>query len=226
MADPELPRAPSPQLVFFDLDGTITRRDTLFGYVLGFALRHPWRLVGFMGVLPTLLRFALRLADHGELKGALIRSVMGGASRDQVSAWTRTWIPRLQRRGVFPEALAAIAAHRKAGDHLVLMTATVDLYVPELTTALGLDEHLCSEVRWEGDRLDGRLAGENVRDEEKARRLRQVLPRFPGRPIIGYGNSRPDLAHLRLVDRAVIVNARPRLRRAAADLPVTFKTWL
>jgi phosphoserine phosphatase len=41
VADPELPRAPSPQLVFFDLDGTITRRDTLSGYVFGFALRHP-----------------------------------------------------------------------------------------------------------------------------------------------------------------------------------------
>lgn len=226
MADPELPRAPSPQLVFFDLDGTITRRDTLFGYVLGFALRHPWRLAGFVAVLPTLLRFALGLSDHGELKGSLIRSVMGGAPREEVAAWTRAWIPRLLRRGAFPEALAAIATHRAAGDHLVLMTATVDLYAPELAAALGLDECICSEIRWDGDRLDGRLAGENVRDEEKAHRLRRALSRFPGRPIMGYGNSRPDLAHLRLVDRAVLVNAPPRLRKAAADLPVTFKTWL
>lgn len=226
MADPELPRAPSPQLVFFDLDGTITRRDTLFGYVLGFALRHPWRLPGFIAVLPTLLRFALRRADHGELKGALIRRVMGGASRSEVDAWTREWIPRLLRRGVFPEALSTIALHRRAGDHLVLMTATVDLYVPSLTAALGFDEWVCSEVRWEGERLDGRLASTNVRGEEKAHRLRRVLPRFPGRPLVGYGNSRPDLPHLRLVDRAVLVNAKPPLRKAAADLPIVFKFWI
>ena len=226
MADPELPRAPSPQLVFFDLDGTITRRDTLFGYVLGFALRQPWRLAGFVGVLPTLLRFGLGLADHGELKGALIRRVMGGAARPEVEAWTRDWTPRLLRRGVFPDAVAAIAAHRMAGDHLVLMTATVDLYVPQLAAALGFDEWVCSEVRWDGDRLEGRLASPNVRDEEKAHRLRRVLPRFPGRPLVGYGNSRPDLPHLRLVDRAVLVNAKPRLRKAASELPVVFKYWL
>lgn len=226
MADPELPRAPSPQLVFFDLDGTITRRDTLSGYVFGFALRHPWRLAGYLGVLPSLLRFALRLADHGELKGALIRRVMGGASRREVEDWTREWIPSLLRRGVFPDALAAIASHRTAGDHLVLMTATVDLYAPALATALGLDECVCSEVSWDGDRLDGRLASTNVRDEEKAHRLRRVLPRFPGRPLVGYGNSRPDLPHLRLVDRAVLVNARPRLRKAASGLPISFKYWL
>lgn len=226
MADPVLPRAPSPQLVFFDLDGTITRRDTLFGYVLGFALRHPRRLAGFVAVLPTLLRFALRLADHGELKGALIHRVMGGATRSDIDAWTREWIPSLLRRGVFPDALAAIASHRAAGDHLVLMTATVDLYVPALTAALGLDECICSEVRWDGDRLDGRLAGSNVRDEEKAHRLRRALPRFPGRLLVGYGNSRPDLPHLRLVDRAVLVNAKPRLRKAADGLPISFKYWL
>ena len=226
MADPEQPRAPSPQLVFFDLDGTITRRDTLFGYVLGFALRRPWRRAGVLAVLPTLLRFALQLADHGELKGALIRRVMGGATRSDIDAWTGQWIPSLLRRGVFPDAVAAIAAHRAAGDHLVLMTATVDLYAPALTAALGLDECICSKVRWDGDRLDGRLASANVRDEEKAHRLRQVLPRFPGRPLLGYGNSRPDLPHLRLVDRAVLVNAKPKLRKAAAELPVSFKYWL
>ena len=194
--------------------------------MLGFALRRPWRLAGFVGVLPTLLRFALGLADHGELKGALIRRVMGGAARPDIEAWTRAWIPRLLRRGVFPEALAAIGAHRSVGDHLVLMTATVDLYVPRLAAELGFDEWVCSEVRWDGDRLDGRLASANVRDEEKARRLRRVLPRFPGRPLVGYGNSRPDLPHLRLVDRAVLVNAKPRLRKAASDLAVIFKYWL
>ena len=227
MIDPDPPPRPfAPQLVFFDLDGTITRRDTLAGYVFGFAWRRPWRLLGYLPVLSALLRFALRLADHGELKGALIRHVMGGASRDEVRDWTARWVPALLARGVFPDALAAIAAHRAAGERLVLMTATVDLYVPELAAALGFDEHVCSHVAWDGERLDGRLATPNVRDEEKARQLRRVAARHPGRRIMGYGNSRPDLPHLRLVDRAVLVNPPPRLRVAASDLPVEFKYWL
>ena len=72
-------------LVIFDLDGTITRRDTLWGYVLGFALRRPARLLRFPRVLPTLVRFAFGRADHGDLKAALIRAVMGGSSRDEIA---------------------------------------------------------------------------------------------------------------------------------------------
>jgi phosphoserine phosphatase len=56
--------------------------------------------------------------------------------------------------------------------------------------------------------------------------LRIVAARFPGRRIVGYGNSHPDLPHLRLVDQAVLVNPGAGLRRAAATLPVDFKTWL
>jgi HAD superfamily hydrolase (TIGR01490 family) len=227
MIDPDPPPRPFlPRLVVFDLDGTITRRDTLAGYVFGFAWRHPLRLLRYLGVVPMLLRFALGRADHGALKGALIRSVMGDASREDVGAWTARWVPILLRKGVFRDAVAAIEHHRAAGEHLVLMTATVDLYVPTLAAALGFDEHLCSHVGWDGDRLDGRLVSANLRGEEKARQLRLLAARFPGRRIMGYGNSRPDLPHLRLVDQAVLVNPPPRLRAAASDLPVEFKYWL
>lgn len=212
-------------LVIFDLDGTITRRDTLWGYVLGFALRRPVRLLRFTRVLPTLVRFAVGRADHGALKAALIHAVMGGSSRDEIAAWTQDYLPRLLRDGVFFNALRQIEQHRVAGDHLVLMTATVDLYVPALAQALGFTEWICTPVTWAGDYLDGALSGPNVRDEEKARRLRELKGRFPGLFVVAYGNSAPDLPHLRLADRAVLINASASLRRAAAEIPVEFRDW-
>lgn len=226
MVDPDPPREPAPLLVFFDLDGTISRRDTLIGYVFGFAWRRPWRLLGFLRVLPTVLAYAIGRADRGRLKGALIHHVMGGASREEIARWTEDYLPKLRRRGLFPEALAAIETHRRAGDHLILMSATVDLYVPALAAALGFDDYRCSTVRFENDRLEGHLASANMRDEEKARALRELAARFPGRRIVGYGNSTADLPHLRLVDQAVLVNPSARLRKAAHDLPVVFKTWM
>ena len=226
MDDLEHPREPAPRLVFFDLDGTISRRDTLFGYVAGFVRRHPARLPRFLVVLPALIGFALGLRDRGYLKGALLHAVMGGALRSEVRAWTEEYVPKLIEHGVFDEALAAIRKHRDAGDHLILMTATVDLYVPELARALGFDAHLCSHVSWREDRLEGWLESPNMRDEEKASALRRTVAKFPGRRLIGYGNSAPDLPHLKLVDHAVLINAGKSLRKAASGLPVEFKYWL
>jgi phosphatidylglycerophosphatase C len=224
--DLEHPREPAPRVVFFDLDGTISRRDTLFGYVAGFVRRHPSRMPRYLAVLPALIGYALGVRDRGYLKGALLHAVMGGALRKEVQAWTDEYVPMLIERGVFDEALAAIRKHRDAGDHLVLMTATVDLYVPDLAQALGFDAYLCSKVAWSEDHLEGWLTSANMRDEEKAAALRRTVAKFPGRRLVGYGNSAPDLPHLKLVDQAYLVNASKSLRKAASGLPVEFKYWL
>lgn len=213
------------QLVFFDLDGTITRRDTLVGYVFGLLLRRPWRLPRLLGVLPALVRFTVGHADHGELKGSLIRWALGGLRRRDIETWTRAWVPRLVARGLFDDARRAIDAHRSQGDHLVLMSASVDLYVPAVGAALGFNEVICSAVRWEGDRLVGTLAGPNCRDAEKLRHVQRVRARFADARSIAYGNSTPDLSHLDTVDQGWCVNARGQLRSECDRRRISVIEW-
>ncbi len=213
------------QLVFFDLDGTITRRDTLTGYVLGALVRRPWRLPRLLGVLPTLWQFALRSVDRGELKGCLIRCALGGLPRRTLERWTAQYVARLRERGVLADAIRTIEAHLSQQDHLVLMSASVDLYVPAVGQALGFDETVCSRVRWNGDRLDGRLEGPNCRDERKALIVREYLARYPEVRSIAYGNSTADLPHLELVDQGWCVNASRALRRECERRGINVVNW-
>lgn len=228
MSDREVkpsPRDPTARLVFFDLDGTITRRDTLVPYVLTFAARSGWRLIAALGVLPMLFRFALGNADRGLLKGALLHAAMRDVDRAAIDTWNRSYLPEVVQNDVFPDARRAIDAHRAAGDHLVLMTATVDLYADALGALLGFDEVICSRVRWSGERLDGRLDGPNVRDVEKRRRLIMTARRFPEHRIVAYGNSTPDLPHMREANEAVMVNARGRLHTQAQACGMRCVHW-
>jgi len=211
--------------VFFDLDGTITRRDTLVPYVSSLLLRRPWRLPRLMGVLPTLLRFARGKADHGELKGELLRCALGGLTRRVIDAHTARFVPRLLARGVFADARRAIDAHRSQQDYLVLMSASVDLYVPAIGAALGFSETVCSTVRWKGDRLQGTLASPNVRDQEKLVQVRRLRMRFPDARAIAYGNSMPDLPHLDSVDQGWCVNASGKLKAECDRRRITVVEW-
>jgi len=213
------------RLVFFDLDGTISRRDTLLPFVLGFLLRQPWRLPRLLGVVPAALGFVLGRADHGELKGALVRATLGGVSRGEIDAWRAGFLPRLQSAGLFGDALRAVDQHRRAGDHLVLMSASVDLYVPELAQRLGFDEAICSGVTWRGDRLQGQLSTPNCRGEEKSRCFHDVARRFPDLKTVAYGNSEPDLPHLRLADEAIMVNANSALADRAKAFGIRCVRW-
>jgi phosphoserine phosphatase len=49
--------------------------------------------------------------------------------------------------------------------------------------------------------------------------------RHPQTPIIAYGNAASDLEHLRLADRAVLVNGSARARRGAAAAGICAVTW-
>jgi phosphatidylglycerophosphatase C len=214
------------RLAVFDLDGTITRHDTLARYVLGFLWRRKcWRLPALLLVVPALLGHALGRTDRGALKSAFIRATLGGCRRQELEAWTASFVDRLLAKGCFPQALEAIGTHARAGDHLVLMSASPDLYVPAIARALGFKEVICTGVRFDGERLSGTLTTANRRGEEKARCLQALRRRHPGVPAVAYGNAASDLPHLKLVEQGVLINGSVAARREALRAGITCTHW-
>jgi phosphatidylglycerophosphatase C len=213
------------KLAVFDLDGTITRHDTLIQYVLGYLKSRPWRLFGFLMAVPALVRYLLGGSDRGALKGAVMHWTLGGSSRRELDEWTARFVPRLLARGVFASALERIEEHKRNGDTLVIMSASPDLYVPAIARQLGFHEVTCTGVRWNGDRFDGRLTTENCRGQEKVRRFEGLRVRFGPSSTAAYGNADSDLDHLALADRGVLVNGNERARRRAVGLGVACENW-
>jgi phosphatidylglycerophosphatase C len=191
----------------------------------GLFLHRPWRLLRLVRVLPALAGFFLGLCGRGELKAAIARAAFGGMVRPEVSQWVATYVSRVVPEALFGAALQAIAAHRAAGDYLVLMSASPDLYVPALGRALGFDETICTELSWRGERFEGRLASPNRRGEEKRRCLDRLRAAHPGLRVFGYGNSAPDLPHLRACDEAVYVNASVGARTRLQSLGIRTVDW-
>jgi len=201
------------RIAVFDLDGTITRSDTLWPYLRGWVRRQ--RRPGFWPrVAAAAGRYPLD-RDRGRLKFDLIRAAMGGTTRDEISAWTAQFVAGLGNADLCPGALAAIARHRAAGDRLVLLSASVDLYVPDIGRRFAFDESICTEVAWRGDRLDGALVTANRRGAEKLRCIEALRARHPGLRFAAYGNARSDFDHLAAVDEPMLVNAGRSLRREA-----------
>jgi phosphatidylglycerophosphatase C len=215
------------RLVVFDLDGTITYRDTLLPYVSGYLARAHRSRARLLGVLPTLAAFVLGVADHGAVKSAFIRSTLGGAARADLLAWSDEFVPGVIGAGSYPAALALVRSHREAGDRLVLMSASTDLYVPQIGQALGFAEVICTGVAFdESGKLDGALTTANRRGEEKARCFRALQQQYPQLQSVAYGNAGSDLAHLKLADEPRLVNASPRTLREAAALGIApFAAW-
>lgn len=204
----------------------MSHHDTLWQWLQAFLWRHPWRWPRLLGVLPCLLQFLLGRADHGALKARLLQVALGGIDRRTLAAHTAHWIAGFVPRGCFADALAAIRAHQQQGDILILMSASIDVYVPELARALGFAECICTPTGWRTDgRYDGRLTGPNCRGEEKVARFHARLASQPPVRTCAYGNSAPDLPHLQLASRGILVNGSSTVRARAARAGIECVDW-
>lgn len=217
--------AGQPWVALFDLDGTLTWRDTMLPFLCGFLVRRPHKLLALWR-LPLALWSFWQARDRGDLKSRVIRMIMGGERRVVVDGWAEAFVGGLKLKRRFrPLALAVLEAHREAGDHLVLLSASPDLYVPRIGRLLGFERTLCTEIEWRDDRVDGHLKSPNRRGEEKSHCLEWLRDQYPDHRIIAYGNSASDLDHMRLADRALLVNGDDAARRLAAKYNIAVSNW-
>ena len=211
-------------IAIFDLDGTITHRDTLFPLVLRQLARRPLHLLRLLLLLPAVVRFAFD-RDRGLLKQSLLRATLRGTPRATLDQTSRDFVSDTIAHRCFHDALTAIRRHREQGHHLVLMSASVDFYVPEFGRQLGFDQVISTGVAWQGDQLDGTLTTPNRRGEEKANCLRALVAERHDDHTFAYGNSDSDLPHLKLARHGLLVNGSPAARRAAAAVHVAVAEW-
>jgi phosphatidylglycerophosphatase C len=195
-------------------------------FVTGLLARHPrrwWRVV--LLLFPALGYLAGRV-DRGQLKGAILHHLFSGLPRATVEAWAGRFAARAVREAMHPQGVEVLKTHLAAGDHVVVLSASPDLFVPRIGLALGAHEVHCTAIRWRDDgRLDGRLAGPNRRDHEKSRVLDALRAAHPGLPVIAYGNSGADLIHMRRCEEAVYVNARPALAASLTAEGIRCVDW-
>jgi phosphatidylglycerophosphatase C len=212
-------------IAIFDLDGTITHRDTLFPLVLRQLVRpRPWRLLRLAKVLPAAVRYAFD-HDRAALKQSLLRNTMRGTPRSELQAASVAFVADTIANRCYSDALAAIRRHHSAGHYLVLMSASVDFYVPEFGRQLGFDHVISTGVAWNGDLLDGTLTTPNRRGEEKAIRLRELVAERKDGETFAYGNSASDLPHLRIARHGLLVNGSLAARREATAMGVPTAEW-
>jgi phosphatidylglycerophosphatase C len=216
---------PARRLAVFDLDGTLTRHDSFLPFAAGLLWRCPGRWWRLPALLAPLAGYFFGRLDRGDLKGAVLHLLFGGLPRARVDTWARTHARRVVASGLHNDGVRAWRAHQAAGDELVLLSASPDLYVPYIGSGLGAAQVHCTPVRWQGDRLDGRLAGPNHRGSHKSRVLEALRARRPGVTVIAYGNSPSDLAHMLECEEAVYVNGSEALRRATPQGRLRWVRW-
>jgi phosphatidylglycerophosphatase C len=195
-------------LAAFDLDGTLTHRDTLLPFLRQAVGRGRTYRALLASSLPLARAAAFGGTHRDTAKAAVLRGVLAGAPLDGLTEAAEAFADHVVTHRVRPEVRAQVDWHRRKGHELVLVSASPELYVTPIGRRLGFDTVLATRLEVDADgRLTGRLLGANCRGPEKVMRLREW--RGEGVSIdYAYGDSAGDREMLDLAVTAVRVGRR------------------
>lgn len=201
------------QLVIFDLDGTITRSDTLIPFLAGCLVRFP-RLRANMFLLPfDMVRFGLGRISAGTMKERLLSAVIGGLPVKDVDSWAQTFASRVVAGRCHGSMLNLIKGHQAQGNRVILLSASPGLYVRWIGMALGISEIVTTEVEVKQGCYIGTLVPLNCAGHEKLRRIREYLgaDKYAGKTL-AFGDRESDRPLLEWADEGWFVRGTRRRR--------------
>ena len=224
MSDPEFP---SNTVAVFDLDGTITRRDTYSGILAHNLRRNPGKLVDLVPLVMPVVRFGAGRLDNAALKTAFLRSMFRGMPEERIRSVTLSFVDRLFAGGLRSGALEALEGHRSGGHQTVLLTASLDFYVEEIAARLDFDHCICTRAaRGPDNALTGELLTPNCRGVEKLTRLQAHFgDALQQCYFVGYGDRESDFHLLAALDRGIVVNPGRRTRNKALAAGFQVVDW-
>lgn len=158
----------------FDVDGTLTSRDSMVPFLERLAGRG--RLVAGIARQPWKVVDAAVRRDRDRFKAVAVRAAYSGRGVPAVEALGIEYATVIESTMLRDDTLARLRWHQAQGHRVVFVSASLGAYLHPLGASLGIDGVICTEaVVGDDGRYTGEMIGANCRGPEKERRLREWL---------------------------------------------------
>lgn len=183
-----------PTVAAFDVDGTITTRDCVVPFmrrVTGARRIVPRLALKAHETIPTVLR-----RDRDRLKALAASAAFRGLREDDIRRRGRDFAKHVHDHWLRTDTMERFREHTSAGDLVVLVSASFEVYLHPFAELLGADAVLATKLSAHDGLLTGALDGPNCRGPEKVRRLHGWLDQHHGGrsscEVVAYGDSSGD----------------------------------
>jgi HAD superfamily hydrolase (TIGR01490 family) len=186
-------------LALFDFDGTITRTDTWTPF-MRLAVRPSRMRMAVVLLSPVIVGYRLGMISSSRGRQAAARVGFAGEPAAEIRQHGARYALTVLPATLQPRALERLEWHRDAGDHVVIVSASLDAYIAPWCAAHGL-EYICTTLEERDGRLTGRYVDGDCAGPEKARRIRQRYNLANYQVVYAYGDSGEDREMMALAHR-------------------------
>jgi HAD superfamily hydrolase (TIGR01490 family) len=201
---------------FFDLDRTLLRRSSALALAPAFRRRGIITRRMMVEAAAWQFLFMLRGASHTAVRRAAVDGLLllRGHTPDEMRALVAESMETVLRPLVYAQSIDLVERHRRRGEPVYIVSATLQEIVQAIADDLGFDGALgtiCEVV-------DGEYTGKAIRAlhaEAKADCIRSLD--YDLDASTAYSDSHTDLPFLEAVGHPVVVNPDRKLRKIAAE---------
>lgn len=186
-------------LALFDFDGTITIEDTFTKFIFYAASKNKVRL-GKLVLLPLFIKYKLGLVQGRGIREKVYKFALKGVAIEVASVKAAEFATDIIPNYIRIEALQRIEWHQQRGDKVVIVSASLNLYLQPWCQKHNV-ELICTEV----ESINGVLTGDYFEGDcsslEKASRVKQryLLEGYDN--IYAYGDTPEDNELLALANK-------------------------
>jgi HAD superfamily hydrolase (TIGR01490 family) len=186
-------------IAFFDMDGTITRRDSLIHFI-SYTHGYPRLGFGLLIQLPYLIAYKFGLYPNDKTKERFLKYFFGGWEKERFDSIATQYSNHQINHIIRPQALERIKWHQQQGDKTVVVTASIENWLKEWCDRNGL-ELISTQLFFEDNKVTGNFSGRNCHGEEKVRQIKEKYNLTQYDTVYAYGDSSGDREMLQLADK-------------------------
>ncbi|MDD5585485.1 MAG: HAD-IB family phosphatase [Alphaproteobacteria bacterium] len=202
MKEPIDPAPGKRTVVFFDYDDTLVKGDSLWPFLVAVA-GWPRACIALSEAIVGLIWALANGGDHRTyVKERLLQRLLAGKRMEELAPAVEKMLGWPRERGL---VMNALREHHDRGNHIVIASGSLSLYLPALLRKVPHHAVLCTDMEIKDGVVTGRMASGNCVRARKAERVADyLLTHGPFDDSWGYGNAPNDLPMLEKVKHRVV----------------------
>lgn len=184
-------------LALFDFDGILCKKDSFTGFIF-YALSKRHIVKQGIKILPWIQAYYLNIYPAHAMRIKLFNAMFKHADANEILDIADEYAYRLMGQ-LDPTLYQQLLKHQNNGDDVVLVSASVDIYLEVICQLLKIDL-ICTETEILEGKFTGHYATPDCSCEQKRLRVLEKYNLAHYQKVFAYGNSEEDLDMLNLAD--------------------------
>ena len=162
------------KLAIFDIDYTITRKETLMEFFKYLVSKDIKNIKFLPRALYSGLMYGVKIYDEKRVKECFLKFIEN-IDEAELAKLTKSFYDERISKILYKDAVDMIKKLKKEGYMVILISASPEFYVKEFYAIKEVDLIIGTKFTFEGGKFVRKMDGNNCKGEEKVRRLNEFL---------------------------------------------------